>query len=434
MNKKKDTNVVKPLSMLEKQMQQNLKSKIKLSEKRDIDKDDVAAKDKEHELRQQMIRDQEKAQEAQDAKDAAKETAINFSDPKQIAKRVFYGILMGFSDSTPGYSGGTTLTLLNFYNDLIGNIKGIFLPAAKRNWWRHVLWVIPFVVFWALTVVGMFFLIDYASNPKATAYKAGDLSYGVGFVFLFATVALCSIPLYWYSNKPPVPYNKKTFGELKSKNKNPNLNLGVAVLAFVVLIAIGFLVRFVWSADSGGVSMIPKTTNAPKGDIPPVSTDDTILYIAAGFFSGFAMLIPGISGSLVMYLFGSFDDVTHAVSNITEQNSIPIILIVAIGVIIGVITCALSLNWVIKKYEGVFKSMSLGLVAASFITILISLSSNDYAMLSHAKVADVTIGMVFIGFAISGVLMIYLNYINAIDVKLIKFKQAPKQAPKQADA
>ncbi len=426
MNKKKGTNVVKPLSALEKQMQQNLKSKIKLSEKRDIDKDDIAAKDKEHELRQQMIRDQEKAQEAQDAKDTAKETAINFSDPKQITKRVFYGILMGFSDSTPGYSGGTTLTLLNFYNELIGNIKGIFFPTAKRNWWRHVLWVLPFVIFWVLTVVGMFKLIDFASNPTNDVLKDSQVSYGVSFVFLFATVALCSIPLYWYSNKPPVPLNKKTFSELKSKNMNPSLNIGIAIFAFVVLIAIGFLVRFVWT-DTQGVTMIPEAPKKGTKPTPPgISTEDTIKYIAAGFFAGFAMLIPGISGSLIMYLFGSYDDLAHSVSNLGDSNSWPIILIIAIGVIIGVITCALSLSWIIKKFEGAFKSMSLGLVSASFITILISLSSKDYAMLNNATVGDVTIGMVFIGFAISGALMIYLNYINMIDVKWIKFKKVQK--------
>ena len=36
---------------------------------------------------------------------------------------------MGFSDSVPGYSGGTTLNLLNFYNPFVFRLRQIF----KKN-------------------------------------------------------------------------------------------------------------------------------------------------------------------------------------------------------------------------------------------------------------------------------------------------------------
>lgn len=40
--------------------------------------------------------------------------------------RMLFGIFMGISDGIPGYSGGTTLTLLGFYEKLIFKIKEIF--------------------------------------------------------------------------------------------------------------------------------------------------------------------------------------------------------------------------------------------------------------------------------------------------------------------
>lgn len=46
---------------------------------------------------------------------------------------MIFGFLMGISDAIPGYSGGTTLTLLNFYDNLVENTKGVFKPQLNTK-------------------------------------------------------------------------------------------------------------------------------------------------------------------------------------------------------------------------------------------------------------------------------------------------------------
>lgn len=52
---------------------------------------------------------------------------------------MIFGFLMGISDAIPGYSGGTTLTLLNFYDNLVENTKGVFKPQLNTKRWQHFL-------------------------------------------------------------------------------------------------------------------------------------------------------------------------------------------------------------------------------------------------------------------------------------------------------
>lgn len=46
-----------------------------------------------------------------------------------ILSKIFLGMFMGISDGIPGYSGGTTLSLFNFYDVLMNKIKLLF----KKN-------------------------------------------------------------------------------------------------------------------------------------------------------------------------------------------------------------------------------------------------------------------------------------------------------------
>ena len=59
---------------------------------------------------------------------------INYQEYKtEFLKRSIYGIFMGISDGIPGYSGGTTLSLLGFYETFIIRLKLIFKKNSFSN-------------------------------------------------------------------------------------------------------------------------------------------------------------------------------------------------------------------------------------------------------------------------------------------------------------
>ena len=60
-----------------------------------------------------------------------------------------------------------------------------------------------------------------------------------------------------------------------------------------------------------------------------------------------AMILPGISGSFILVLFGKYEYIMKAVSEL----NIPILLVFGLGCVIGIIAFSKFLHWLIGKYE-----------------------------------------------------------------------------------
>ena len=92
------------------------------------------------------------------------------------------------------------------------------------------------------------------------------------------------------------------------------------------------------------------------------------------------MVIPGISGSLVMVLLGAYDKVIAAINGITSfgdtQTMIKSALILipfGIGVIIGIFSVAKVFAVLLKKFPGGTYVAILGLMVGSCVALLINM-------------------------------------------------------------
>ncbi len=324
---------------------------------------------------------------------------------ESIPKRMAYGVLMGLSDGTPGFSGGTTLSLLNFYDKLIMNFKGIFKPDEGSTRIKHLLWVLPFLIMWVGTLLGFMLVMS----------KVSEKGYGVIAVILFSTFALLSIPLFMLVNKPRlITTNKLEIDKKKINWKMICLFLG----GFITMIVIGIIVRFAF----GGVTMI-KTSG--KKSVLSLNSKTTMILLLAGFCAGFAMLIPGISGSLLLYLFNTYTDITDTVSAAMHgelKHAIPVFLILGVAILAGLISSILTTSFILKRWRESFISFSFGLVSASFITILIALSSADYNSIDKPLMYGLTVAAIFTAIGINVLLALYLKSQGIIDLKLKKEK------------
>ena len=96
----------------------------------------------------------------------------------------------------------------------------------------------------------------------------------------------------------------------------------------------------------------------------------TVMFIAvlvlASTLAAVAMIIPGVSGSFIMVLLGTYATVISAVKDLNFIVLIP----VAIGVVLGLVFGARLIRFLLKKYRLTVFSAILGLCAGSLYAIL----------------------------------------------------------------
>ena len=85
----------------------------------------------------------------------------------------------------------------------------------------------------------------------------------------------------------------------------------------------------------------------------------------ASLVAAVAMIIPGVSGSFIMVLLGTYSTVIAAIKNLDIIVLIP----VAVGVIIGIVFGARLISFLLKKYRLTVFSAILGLVVGSIYAI-----------------------------------------------------------------
>lgn len=87
--------------------------------------------------------------------------------------------------------------------------------------------------------------------------------------------------------------------------------------------------------------------------------------LIASLIAAVAMIIPGVSGSFIMVLLGTYSTVIGAIKSL----DISVLLPVAVGVIIGIIFGARLISFLLKKYRLTVFSAILGLVVGSIYAI-----------------------------------------------------------------
>ena len=113
-----------------------------------------------------------------------------------------------------------------------------------------------------------------------------------------------------------------------------------------------------------------------------------------GIFAAAAMVIPGISGAMVLMLFGLFPIAMNTISNIREYLMSPtdfelllsilsVCLPLGIGIVAGILLGSKLIAWLLKKFYAQTYFVILGLVFGTIFVIF-----NDSATYqSHAEIS-----------------------------------------------
>lgn len=230
----------------------------------------------------------------------------------------FKGVFMGIADAIPGVSGGTIALLLGIYEELISTISGLninLLIDLKQNGFKSF-WKKLNGNFLVTLIVGigisLIFFIKISSK-LLNDYPIFIWSFFLGLIIATVYVIFKLIKRWDYIN---------------------------IISAFATII----------------LSSILSSISVNSSD------EISLLYIlVCGIIASSAMILPGISGSLILVIMGVYKVLIDSVNNL----EISIIFTFIIGAIAGLISFSKILSWLFNNYKNLTYSIMLGFVIGS---------------------------------------------------------------------
>ena len=252
--------------------------------------------------------------------------------------RIVKGLVVGVANIIPGVSGGTMAVVMGIYDKLIGAVSDL-----RKDFKNSVLYLLPIGIGAVLGIVLFSHLIEFLLR---------DFTMPTNIFFL--GLILGSIPMIYHR-------------AVREKFKK------VSLLPFFVSFAIMMVMTLLQNVSDEGSALITTLT---------VGSAVRLLLSAA--VAAACMIMPGISGSMVMVLLGVYTSVLTAISSM----NIPILIPVAVGVLIGIFAGAKIIDICMKRYEQQTYFAILGLIAGSQCRLYTGIAGSAFCCYSDCRSSD----------------------------------------------
>lgn len=242
------------------------------------------------------------------------------------------GFCMALADSVPGVSGGTVAFILGFYDKFINSINDIIYGKKEQKKEAG-----KFLIKWACGwIIGM----AIASLLLASLFE--EHIYNISSLFL--GFIIFAIPLIIKEEKE----------QIKGKYKNIVFTLlGIAIVALITY----------FNPVAGGDTAV---------DITNLNFGLIIYIICAGMIAISAMILPGISGSTLLLIFGLYIPIISAIKELLHFNLsyFPVLLIFGFGIIAGALLVIKLIKKALEKYRSQTIYTIIGLMIGSLYAIV----------------------------------------------------------------
>lgn len=276
-----------------------------------------------------------------------------------MIKNLIGGIAVGIANVIPGVSGGTMMVILGIFNQVMDSISNIFKPHNPDRK-KDIIFLLQVLIGAGIGLVGFAKILEFlfSDYPTQTMYW-------------FIGLVLFSIPVF-----------------MKSEMKNDKCNWLFVIIGMVLIFLINYL-------NPG------KEDLAVNPVFPAITITLCIQMIFIGFIGGFSMLLPGVSGSMVLLILGQYYLFKSYLANVTSfQLDILIPLgFMGIGILLGIVASAKITGFCLKKNRVATLSFILGLIIASSIVLIPFHATYDIMMIITSLAA----------FAFGGVIVVLLN-------------------------
>ncbi len=242
-----------------------------------------------------------------------------------IAKDIITGVkgfLMGAANVVPGVSGGTIALISGIYSKLIDAINALMTPqpykmllgGKLKDFWKSING--EFLLSLAIGVIVSVFSLAKLMEYVLAHYPVQTWAFFFGLIIASAWLMLRDIK------------------DWKAKD----------VLFTICGIALGLAIC----------------------TLSPTETSDSLWFIAiCGAIAICTMILPGVSGSFILVIFGKYDYIMSAISSM----DIPVLAAFAIGCGAGILAFAKALHWLLARYERQTMLILLGFVIGSLVKV-----------------------------------------------------------------
>ena len=227
------------------------------------------------------------------------------------------GVGMGAADVVPGVSGGTIAFITGIYEELVNSIKSINFSAAGKLFKEGI------ISFWK-AVNGTFLFFVVAGILASVLTLARVLEY-----------VLIHHPVLIWSFFFGLILASAVF--IAKKIDRWNIQVGISML-------VGAVAAFLITSIS-----------------PAESTEAYWFIFLSGALAICAMILPGISGSFILLLLGKYQFILNAVN----EGKFDILAVLIIGAIVGIISFANLLSWLLKKFHHITIALLAGFMIGS---------------------------------------------------------------------
>ena len=276
------------------------------------------------------------------------------------------GFCMALADSVPGVSGGTVAFILGFYDKFIGSLDSLFRGKMEEKK-SALLFLIKLGIGWACGFIIAALVLGSIFNEQI--YNISSLF--IGFI-IFA------IPIVIYEEREAL---KKNY-----------LNVIFALIGIVFVVAITLL-------------------NPASGQGISVHVDNlSIGLIAYVFFAAMiaisAMVLPGISGSTLLLIFGLYVPIMSAVKEFLHMNFsyFPILCVFGLGVITGIVLFVGLIRKALENFRPQTIYVIIGMMIGSLFSIVMGPTTLE---VPQAAMSFNTFNILF--FIIGGVIIVGLQ-------------------------
>ncbi|MGP4073300.1 DUF368 domain-containing protein [Piscibacillus sp. B03] len=235
-------------------------------------------------------------------------------------KNFLRGAVVGMTETVPGVSGSTVALVLGVYEHLIYCLSIITSPKRKEAY--------PFLLTFGLGMFMGFILSLHLISYLLSVYRTPTLMFFVGIIIGF-------LPFLW----------KQTMTYCERK-----LNL---IHYFIVL---SFFAIVISGSFLAGINSI---------DVTSLSIDNYIFLFISGVLASTALVLPGISGALILTILGVYEIATESLINLF----LPITLSIGCGILLGVVITSKLVKYLLNKYPLEIYLAMFGLVSGSIIAI-----------------------------------------------------------------
>lgn len=261
-----------------------------------------------------------------------------------MLKQILSGVVIGVANIIPGVSGGTMMVAMGIYDKLISSITGLF-----KDFKKSVRFLLPIAIGMALGIIVlskviavMFDMIPFQTNCLFIGLIIGSFPFIVKHV----------------------------------KGHSIRISHVIACLLFF-----GLVLGSALMGDGSG-----SEATLTGGVIPMVKL------FAVGVVASATMIIPGVSGSMVLMILGYYDAIVSNISLFIENvitwnvegiiEGLLIFIPFGLGVVAGVFLIAKFVEFIFNKFPLIAYWSIIGLIVASPFAIFISAGLEGVTVIS----------------------------------------------------